>query len=237
MLYNGAGRYGDALDAAQRGGEHPEELPFAWALVEMIEAGTRSGVSDRAADALERLSASTRASGSDWALGIEACARALLSDGEAAERCYREAIERLGRTRVRVAHARAHLLYGEWLRRQRRRSHAREQLRTAHDMFVTMGAEGFAERARGELLATGETARKRATQTTSELTAREAQVARLARDGLSNAEIGAQLFISPRTAQHHLRNVFGKLAITSRLQLDQVLPSDAVHDHPKRAHS
>ncbi|MCW3043807.1 MAG: ATP-dependent transcriptional regulator, MalT-like, LuxR family [Actinobacteria bacterium] len=227
LLDNGLGRYEDALAAAQRAGEDSHELVFpTWAAVELIEAATRSGVPERAAGALKRLSDSTRASGSDWALGIEACARALLSDGEIAERLYREALDRLGRTRVRVAIARAHLLYGEWLRRERRRMDARDQLRTAHEMFVAMGAEGFAERARRELLATGETARKRAVHTSSQLTAQEAQVARLARDGLSNPEIGARLFISPRTVQYHLRKVFTKLGVNSRMQLDRVLPSD-----------
>ena len=167
VLYNGLGRYEDALAAAQQAGEHPEELRFStWALVELIEAAARSGKAERAADALQRLSETTRASGTDWALGIEARSRALLSDGEAAERLYREAIERLGRTRVRVELARAHLLYGEWLRRERRRLDAREQLRTAHEMFTAMGIEAFAERAARELLATGETARKRTVETT-----------------------------------------------------------------------
>src|SRR4051794_39298120 len=152
--------------------------------------------------ALERLSETPRASGSDWALGVEACGRALLSDGETAEGLYREALDRLGRTRIRMALARAHLLYGEWLRRARRRTDARDQLRTAHEMLVTMGADGFAERAGRELLATGERARQRVVETSSELTAQEAQVARLARDGLANAEIGARLFISPRTVQY-----------------------------------
>ena len=162
----------------------------------------------------------------EWALGIEARVRALLSEGDVAERLYRESIERLGRTRVRVELARAHLLYGEWLRRERRRVDAREQLRTAHDMLDTMGIEAFAERARRELLATGETARKRTVETRDELTAQEAQIARLARDGLSNPEIGTRLFISPRTVQYHLRKVFTKLDISSRNQLDRVLPSD-----------
>jgi DNA-binding CsgD family transcriptional regulator len=148
-----------------------------------------------------------------------------VSNGERAERHYREAIDRLGRTRVRVELARAHLLYGEWLRRERRRTGAREQLRIAHDMFATMGADAFAARAERELLATGETVRKRALETSSELTAQEAQVARLARDGLSNPEIGSRLFISPRTVQYHLRKVFAKLDITSRTQLDGVLPT------------
>ena len=162
----------------------------------------------------------------EWALGIEARVRALLSEGEVAERLYRESIERLGRTRVRVELARAHLLYGEWLRRERRRVDAREQLRTAHEMLDAMGVEAFAERARRELLATGETVRKRTVETRDELTAQEAQIARLARDGLSNPEIGARLFISPRTVQYHLRKVFAKLEISSRNQLERVLPSE-----------
>jgi DNA-binding CsgD family transcriptional regulator len=219
VLYNGVGRYEDALAPAQQAGEHPEELPFAWGLVELIEAATRSGMPARAGDALQRLSETTRASGSDWALGIEARSRALLSDGETAERLYREAIDRLGRTRVRVALARAHLLYGEWLRREHRRVDARTQLRTAHGMFDAMGAEAFAERARRELAATGERVRKRTVETRDELTPQEAQIARLAREGQTSAEIGAQLFLSPRTVDWHLRKVFAKLGINSRRQL------------------
>jgi DNA-binding CsgD family transcriptional regulator len=229
LLYNGLGRYDDALAAAQRAGEEPYELVFStWAAVEMIEAASRSGAPERAAGALERLSDTTRAGGSDWALGVHAYARALLSEGETAELLYREALERLGRTRVRWTLARAHLLYGEWLRRERRRADAREQLSIAYEMFVTMGAGGFAERAERELLATGETARKRTHETRGELTPQEDQVARLARDGLSNIEIGARLFISPRTVQYHLSKVFTKLGINSRQQLDRVLPGD--HD-------
>jgi DNA-binding CsgD family transcriptional regulator len=224
VLYNGLGRYEDALAPAQQAGEHRVELPFAWGLAELIEAATRSGMSGRAADALERLSETTRASGSDWALGIEARSRALLSDGETAERLYREAIDRLGRTRVRVALARAHLLYGEWLRRERRRLDARKQLRTAHGLLSAMGMDAFAERAARELLATGETARKRTVETLDELTAQEAQIARLAGDGHTNPEIGAQLFISPRTVEWHLRNVFTKLGVSSRRELRKVLP-------------
>jgi ATP/maltotriose-dependent transcriptional regulator MalT len=168
----------------------------------------------------------TRVTPTDWVLGIEARARGLLSEGEAAERCYRESIEHLGRTRVRAQLARAHLLYGEWLRRENRRTDAREQLRTAYEMLDAMGAEAFAERARRELLATGETVRKRVSETSDALTAQEAQVARLARDGLSNPEIGARLFISSRTVQYHLRKIFTKLGISSRSQLHRVLPSD-----------
>jgi DNA-binding CsgD family transcriptional regulator len=226
VLYNGLGRYQEALGAAQRACEHEDLGVFGWGLVELVEAGARSGAHEVAAAALERLCERTRASATDWALGIEARSRALLSDSQPAGPLYREAIERLARSRIAVHLARAHLIYGEWLRRERRRADAREHLRTAHEMFVTMGAEAFAQRAERELLATGETTRKRAVETSSQLTAQEAQVARLARDGLSNVEIGAQLFISPRTVQYHLRKVFTKLHITSRTQLDRVIPSD-----------
>jgi DNA-binding CsgD family transcriptional regulator/tetratricopeptide (TPR) repeat protein len=225
VFYNSVGRYRDALSAAQRASEDPFELVFSlWGRVELIEASARSGVPEQAADALERLSQATDASGGDWALGIKAYARALLSDGEAADRLYREAIERLGRTSIRTSLARAHLLYGEWLRREQRRSDARAQLRTAHQMFTAMGAEGFAERARRELLATGETARKRSVENASQLTVQETQVAELAREGLSNVEIGARLFISPRTVEYHLGHVFTKLGINSRMQLHRALP-------------
>jgi DNA-binding CsgD family transcriptional regulator len=165
-----------------------------------------------------------RASGTDWALGVEARSRALLTDGDAADGLYREAIERLGRTRLRLQLARAHLVYGEWLRRERRRMDAREQLRIALEMFTSMGIDAFAGRAERELLATGERARKRNVDTSDDLTAQEAQVARLARDGLSNAAIGARLFISQHTVAYHLRKVFSKLDIGSRNQLGQVLP-------------
>jgi DNA-binding CsgD family transcriptional regulator len=226
VLYNGLGRYEEALVAAQQAGAHPEDLAFStWALPELIEAATRSGKADRAADALERLSETTRATGTELALGIEARSRALVSDGQAAEDLYREAIDRLGRTRVRVQLARAHLLYGEWLRRERRRVDAREQLRTAHEMLTAMGIDGFAQRAARELLATGETARKRIVETSGQLTAQEAQIARLAGDGLTNPEIAARLFISPRTVEYHLHKIFAKLNISSRHQLDPVLSS------------
>jgi DNA-binding CsgD family transcriptional regulator len=222
LLYNGCGRYDQALEAAQRGCEEDDVGLFGWSLVELVEAGVRSGATDASSVALDRLSERTRASGTDWALGIEAGSRALLSDGPDAERLYCEAIDRLARTRGVVHLARARLLYGEWLRRENRRVDARGQLRAAHEVFSDIGAEGFAERARHELVATGETARKRTDDAPAVLTPQEAHIARLARDGLSNPEIGAQLFISPRTVQYHLRKVFLKLDITSRNQLSRV---------------
>ena len=188
----------------------------------------RAPVSPRSPhDALGRLTDITRAGGTDWALGIEARSRALLSEGEPAETLYREAIERLGRTRIRGEHARAHLLYGEWLRRDGRRKDAREQLRIAHRRFADMGMEAFAERARRELLATGATTRKRRAATRDELTPQEWQIARLARDGLTNSEIGGRLFLSPRTVEWHLRKVFTKLGISSRMGLHDALPRDS----------
>jgi DNA-binding CsgD family transcriptional regulator len=219
LLHNGCGRYAEALAAAQRGCAHDDVGLFAWSLSELIEAAARSGETDAGADALARLSERTQASGTDWALGIEAAARALLSDAPHAEPLYAEAVERLTRTRGIVHVARARLLYGEWLRRENRRVDAREQLRGAHELFSGMGAQGFAERARNELLATGETVRTRTDGARAVLTPQEAQIARLARDGLSNPAIGAQLFISPRTVQYHLRKVFQKLEVTSRNQL------------------
>ncbi|MDT4935987.1 MAG: hypothetical protein QOK11_3879 [Pseudonocardiales bacterium] len=235
VLYNGLARYEDALAAAQRAGEDPNELVFSlWAAVELIEAATRSGVPEQAADALERISDSTQASGSDWALGVEACARALLSDGEVAERRYHEAIDRLGRTRVRMALARARLVYGEWLRRENRRADAREQLRAAHQMFAAMGADGFADRAARELGATGERARKRSTETPAQLTVRETQIAGLAGEGMSNPDIAARLFMSRRTVEYHLHKIFTKLAISSRNQLHVVL-ANSTTDEPGEA--
>jgi DNA-binding CsgD family transcriptional regulator len=225
LLHNGCGRYDDALAAARRGCEHDDVGLFAWSLVELVEAGVRSGDTAAAAGALDRLSARTQASGTDWALGVEAASRALLSDGREAEVLFCEAVERLARSRGVVHLARARLLYGEWLRREHRRVDARAQLRAAYETFSEIGAEGFAERARHELLATGETARKRTDDTRGLLTPQEAHIARLARDGLSNPEIGAQLFISPRTVQYHLRKVFLKLDVRSRNQLGRV-PAD-----------
>jgi len=229
MLYNGLGRYDEASEAARQAAENPSGLQVSmWALIELIEAAARSGNMPMASDALERLAETTQVSGTGFGLGIEARSRALMAEDGPADGLYLEAIDRLGRTQLRPELARAHLVYGEWLRRQGRRSQAREQLRTAHGMLDTMGMEGFAERARRELLATGETARKRTVQATVEasqaLTAQEAQVARLARDGLSNPEIGARLFISSRTVQYHLGKVFTKLGISSRGQLNRVLP-------------
>jgi DNA-binding CsgD family transcriptional regulator len=220
LLYNGLARYEDALAAAQRASEDPNELVFSlWAAVELIEAATRSGVPEQAIDALDRISESTQASGSDWALGVGACARALFSDGETAERLYREAIDRLGRTRVRMVLARAHLLYGEWLRRENRRTDAREQLRTAHQMFASMGAEAFAERATRELRASGESIGKRTSDSPAQLSVGEIQIAQLAEEGLTNPEIAAQLFMSRRTVEYHLTKIFAKLAISTRSQL------------------
>jgi DNA-binding CsgD family transcriptional regulator len=226
VLYNGLGRYQDSLAAAQRAAEDREEQvwPFL-AAIELIEAAARSGVPEQADGALERLSHSTQASGTDWALGVEARSRALLTDSRTAEPLYRDAIELLGRTRIAVHLARAHLVYGEWLRRENRRTDAREQLRTAHQMFASMGAGGFAERAARELGATGERVRKRTAYTPAQLTARESQIARLAGEGLSNPEIAAQLFMSRRTVEYHLNKIFTKLAISTRNQLHVVLAS------------
>ena len=226
VLYNGLGRYHEALVVAERACQQELELGWAtWSLAELIEAAVRDGEPERAAPALRRLSERARASGSDWALGIEARSRAMLSDGDTADRLYREAVERLGRTHVRAELARAHLLYGEWLRRERRRVDAREQLRTAHEMLAAMGIDGFAERARRELLATGETVRKRTVETRDDLTPQEEQIATLAAEGRTNPEIGGQLFLSPRTVEWHLRKVFTKLGISSRKELLGALPS------------
>ncbi len=225
VLMNGLGRYEEALAAAVQASEATPELYIAaWALSELIEAATRTEDAARAREAAERLAGHTEACGADWGLGMLARGRALVREGDAAERCYGEAVERLGRTRLRPDLARAHLLYGEWLRREHRRVDARAQLRTAHELFLQIGMTAFAERARGELLATGERVRSRTAETRDDLTPQELQIARLARDGLSNPEIGARLFLSPRTVEWHLRKVFGKLSIRSRQELARVLP-------------
>jgi DNA-binding CsgD family transcriptional regulator len=226
VLANGLGRHDAARDAAWRAFQRDPLGYGPFVVPELAEAASRTGDLALVRAALDWLSERTAVTPTDWSLGIEARIRAFLSEGEAAERLYRESIARLGRTRLRAELARSHLLYGEWLRRERRRADAREQLRTAYGMLDAMGIAAFAERARRELAATGETARKRTVDTTGELTAQEAQVARLARGGLSNPEIGARLFISARTVQYHLGKVFTKLGIGSRSQLDRALPGD-----------
>jgi DNA-binding CsgD family transcriptional regulator len=235
VLHNGLGRYPEALAAARQASEHKHVYVSMWALPELIEAAARTGNPRVADSALDLLAETTQASGSDLGLGIEARSRALLGGGPAAEAHYREAIDRLGRARRRPEVARAHLLYGEWLRRERRRHESQEQLRTAYRMLDAIGMDGFAERARRELLATGETVTKRAArpggtlhgEASEPLTAQEAQVARLAHEGLSNPEIATRLFISTRTVQYHLSKVFAKLGIKSRGQLHQVLQEES----------
>jgi DNA-binding CsgD family transcriptional regulator/tetratricopeptide (TPR) repeat protein len=224
VLYNGLARYDEAAAAARQASDNAfEPWISVWALPELVEAAARAGDTVNMNSALERLAATTQPSGTDWGLGIEARSRALTIHGPAADALYRDAVDRLNRTRLRPELARAHLLYGEWLRRQGRRVDSRNQLRTAHEMFVTIGMEAFADRARRELLATGETVRKRSVETSMELTPQEDQIARLAREGLSNPEIGAHLFLSARTVEWHLRKVFTKLGISSRRQLRTAL--------------
>jgi ATP/maltotriose-dependent transcriptional regulator MalT len=227
VLYNGLARYEEAVESARQAASSTcEVFVTAWALPELVEAAARAGDAELAREALERLAETTRPCGTNVALGVETRCRALLSDGATADDLYREAIERFSRTRLRPDLARAHLLYGEWLRREGRRADSREQLRTAYDLFTAIGMEAFADRAGRELVATGEKARKRSPETRNELTPQEEQIARLARDGLSNPEIGAQLFVSARTVEWHLRNVFAKLGIASRRQLRTALPKD-----------
>jgi DNA-binding CsgD family transcriptional regulator len=224
ILANGLGRYGEALAAARHAAEDTFALYISmWALPELIEAAVRSGNPRMAGDALARLTDATQAGGTDFGLGIKARSHALLSKGARAECLYREAVDRLGRTQLRPELARAHLLYGEWLRRENRRADARAQLRTAHELLSALGMQAFAERARRELRATGEKARKRTVETVSLLTAQEASIARLACDGWTNPEIGAQLFLSARTVEWHLRKVFTKLGISSRRDLRRFL--------------
>jgi DNA-binding CsgD family transcriptional regulator len=228
LVSNGLGRYEQAMVAAQHAVDNQDDLGASnWALGELIEAAARCGRPETAVSALNRLSEMAQVAKTSWVLGIEARSRALLSDGAAAEGFHLKALEHLAGSRLRPDLARAHLLYGEWLRRERRRTQAREQLRAALGLFEQMGMEAFAARARRELRATGETARRRPAATGIEqLTAHEAQIARLARDGLTNPEIGARLFLSPRTVQYHLGNVFAKVGISSRSQLDRVLPAE-----------
>jgi ATP/maltotriose-dependent transcriptional regulator MalT len=226
VLYNGLARYEEATAWARKSTSTTFELVgvSVWALPELVEAAARAGEAALARDTLERLAQTTQPCGTDAPLGLEARCRALLNVGAAAEESYQEANDRLSRTHLRPELARAHLVYGEWLRREGRRVDAREQLRTANDLFLAIGMEAFAERARRELLATGEKVRKRSAETREQLTAQEEQVARLARDGLSNPEISARLFISARTVEWHLRKVFTKLGISSRRQLRAALP-------------
>jgi DNA-binding CsgD family transcriptional regulator len=220
VLGNSHGRYEDARAAALRASEDSHTLAASnWGMAELIEAAARAGTPDLADDALRRLVGTTAASGTDWALGIAARSRALLLDGQDAEDLYVEAIDRLARTRMAVDLARAHLLYGEWLRRERRRVNARKELRIAHDLLSDFGVQAFAERARVELEATGERARKRTVGTLDQLTPQEVQIARLAAEGDTNREIAARLFISPSTVEYHLRKAFRKLDVKSRTQL------------------
>jgi DNA-binding CsgD family transcriptional regulator len=231
MLYNGIGRYEAAREAALAAFDRREQLGFGmFVAAELAEAASRTDDQAPVQAALEWLAERTQVTRTDWVLGIEARVRALLSEGDTAERQYLESIDCLGRTRLRMELARGHLLYGEWLRREKRRADARAQLRTAHDGFSAIGADGFAERTRHELLATGETVRKRRDDTRDELTPQEEHIARLALAGRTNPEIGAELFISPRTVEWHLKKVFMKLGITSRKGLPDALPArgDAV---------
>jgi DNA-binding CsgD family transcriptional regulator len=234
VLNNGLGRYDAARDAA-RWALQREPVGYGPLIVpELAEAASRTGDLALLEAALEWLSERARLTPTDWALGIEARVRALLADGEAADKCYRRSIERLGRTRIRAELARSHLLYGEWLRRQGRRTDARAQLRTAYEMLDAIGMRAFAERARRELLATGETRVQRSVKPLTTLTAQEASIARLARDGHTNREIGAQLFLSSRTVEWHLRKSFTKLDIASRRELHVALAQLGHDDEPIR---
>jgi DNA-binding CsgD family transcriptional regulator len=226
VLHIGLGRYSDALRAAHRASEETyQPLSLQLALPDLVEAAVRTGRQELAREALERLSAMTTVAGSDWATGLVARSRALLSGGHDAEHCYTEAIERFSRTLLRPELARTRLLYGEWLTGEGRRADARRQLRAAHDLFAAMGAEAFAERARHELATTGERIRRREIDTRTELTAQEEHIARLARDGYTNPEIAAKLYLSARTIEWHLRKIFGKLGVSSRKELDHALSS------------
>ena len=226
VLYNGLGHHDSACVAAKRVFDSDHVGLAALVIPELAEAASRIGDTELVAAATAYVSERARVTPTPWALGIEARLRALLADGDVADRLYRESLEHLGRTHVGAEFARGHLIYGEWLRRENRRVDARGMLRTAHEMFSAMGAVGFADRAGRELLATGETARRRTIETRDDLTPQEWQVARMARDGLTNPEIGSQLFLSPRTVQYHLRKVFTKMGIRSRTELAHILPSD-----------
>ena len=235
ILANGLGRYEEALAAAGHASDDTFTLYISmWALPELVEAAARTGNTKVATDALDRLAETTQAGGTDFGLGLEARCRALLSGGAAADELYREAIDRLGRTRLCPELARAHLLYGEWLRREGRRVDAREQLRTARDMFAATSMEAFAERARRELIATGQKLRKRSVGTCDQLTPQEEQIALLARDGRTSPEIGAQLFLSERTVEWHLGKIFPKLGIGSRRELHAVLVGPGQQDQPTK---
>jgi len=228
VLYNSLGIPDQAFTAAQAAIDCPTNgAASAWAMVELIEAAAGAGQPATAGEAARRFAEIAKAAGTDWALGVHARSCALLSTGVTAEQHHREALDRLGRCQMRVDLARAHLLYGEWLHREKRRADARHQLRDAHGLFMSIGMESFAERARKELLAVGENVDKRTPETRDALTAHERQIARLARDGLSNPEIGARLFLSPRTVEWHLHKVFAKLGIRSRSELSSALPSSA----------
>jgi DNA-binding CsgD family transcriptional regulator len=224
-LFNGLGRYPEALAAAQEASEHPADGFSDISVHELVEAAVRCEQPQAATAAMERLVESTSAAGTDWALGVCARTRALLADKDASEPLYREAVDRLAGTSIRTELARAHLLYGEWLRREGRRSDARRQLRTAYEMLSAMGVDGFAERARRELMATGETVRKRTVETVTQLTPQETSIAQSAADGFTNPEIASQLFISARTVEYHLGKVFSKLGISSRRELRRALSS------------
>jgi ATP/maltotriose-dependent transcriptional regulator MalT len=235
VLNNGLARYRLAVAAARPAVSEAafSHWVFVWTLPELVEAAARTGDIGLAREAYQRLADAAKPYEGDFPQGIKARCRALLCDGDAADGLYREAIQRLSRTRIRPEAARARLLYGEWLRRENRLTDAREQLRTAYEELDTIGMEAFAERARGELAATGENVRKRAAGTRDDLTVQERQIVRLARDGLSNPEIGARLFLSPRTVEWHLRNVFAKLGIQSRRELANAL-ADSKPDGVRR---
>jgi DNA-binding CsgD family transcriptional regulator len=226
LLYNGLDDPDKAFSAAREAIDCPtNSAAAAWAMVELIEAGARLGKLDAAGEAARRFAEIAGAAGTPWAVGVNARSQALLSTGTTAEQLYADAIALLGRSQMRLDLARAHLLYGEWLRSDHRRSDARTQVRTAYEMFTSMGLEALAERARRELLATGVHVQTRTVETRGDLTAQERQIAGLARDGLSNQEIGARLFLSPHTVAYHLRKVFDKLGIHSRRELAAALPS------------